>query len=71
MAATRVTATYGSQTVPMNQRFWPEWGGILTELERKTWLTMADEWLALARSVEEAAALARSVNEAQEDQNPS
>jgi hypothetical protein len=41
----------------------------LSQVERKTWLTMADEWLALARSVEETAALARSTVGVQKDQN--
>jgi len=40
----------------------------MTDAERKTWLTMADEWLALARNIEETAVLARSATGAQPHQ---
>jgi hypothetical protein len=40
------------------------------DADRQTWLRMADEWLALARSIEESAALARSTR-GQDDQNSS
>ena len=39
----------------------------LTEADRRTWLTMADEWLALAHSVEENEALADRIAEAERD----
>ena len=40
---------------------------VRNEADRQTWLRMADEWLALARSSEETAALSKSAR--QQEQN--
>jgi hypothetical protein len=43
----------------------------VNEIDRQNWLTMADEWMALARSAEETAALAESAQRRNENASKS